>query len=95
MRKERLSTSVGRGRDIQKDAGSLLDELGDGVAGMARLGPEIFVVPDIFADGDAELFAAHAVDNLFAGLEVTRFVEHVVGGQEHFALLEDNAAVLD
>ena len=91
-----LVDGVGRSGDVQKDASSLLDEFGDGVAGIARLGPEILVVPHIFADGDPELFAAHAVNVIFfAGLEVTRLVEYVVRGQQHFALLEDNAAILD
>ena len=91
-----LVDGVGRGGDVEENASSLLDELSDGVAGVARLGPEIFVVPDVFADGDAQLFAAHAIDIiLVAGLEVARFVEDVVGRQEHLALLENDAAILD
>jgi len=91
-----LVDGVGRGGNIQKDAGSLLDELGDGVAGVAGLGPEILVVPDVFADGDAQLFVTEAINVIpFARLEVAGFVEDVVGGQEHLALLEDDAAVLD
>jgi hypothetical protein len=87
---------VGRSGDIQQNASSLLDNFGDGVAIVAAIGPEIFVVPYVFADGDAQLFLAQAVDVLlFGGLEVTAFVENIVGRQEHFALLEDHAAAVD
>ena len=91
---EALVNGVRRSGNINEHAGAKGDEFGDGITGVERLVPEVFVVPDVFADRDAELFAAHAVDVLLiAWLEVAGLVEHVVGGQEHFALLEDDAAL--
>src|SRR6266571_1716386 len=61
-----LFDGVRRGGDIQDDAGSLPHEIDDRVGFVEALGPEIFVVPDVLADGDAELFAAEG-ENLLAG----------------------------
>ena len=87
---------IGRSGDVDEDAGALGDQFGDGIAGVHGRGPEGFVVPDVFANGDAELLAVEAVDVLLvAGLEVAGFVEDVVGGEKHFGLLEDDAAIVD
>ena len=84
------------GGEIDEDAGALGDEFGDRIAGVHGGGPEGFIVPDVFADGDAELFLGEAVDVLFfAGLEIAGFVEDVVGGEKHFGLFEDDAAFVD
>src|ERR1700722_3050863 len=77
-------------------ATSLPDNFCYGVAVVEAVGPEAFVVPTIFADGDAELFGAKGKNQLAArGLKVARFVEDIVRGEEHFALLEKNFAVGD
>ena len=47
---------VGRRGEIQKQATSLPDNFRYGVAIVEAVGPEAFVVPAVFADGDAELF---------------------------------------
>ena len=87
---------VGRGGDIQKDSSSLRDDFGDGIAIVAAIGPESFVVPDVFTDGDAQLLVAESVDGLLVrGLEVARLIEDIVGGQQHFALLKNDAALGD
>ncbi len=91
-----LVNRVRGSRDIQKNAGSLPHKLGDGIAFIQALCPEIFVVPGILANGDAELLFVEANDRLrMRGLEITRLVEDVVGGQQHLALLENNAAIGD
>ena len=84
---------VRRRGDINDDAGSLRHEIDDRIRLVELLGPEIFVVPDVFADGDAQLLAAER-KNLLArrGLEIARLVEDVVGGQQHLVLLEGHAA---
>src|SRR2546427_8569268 len=78
------------GGNVDDDAGSLPDELGDGIALVEPLGPEILVVPDVFADGDAEFFRAERINELLrARLEIARFVEDVVGRQKDFARSEE------
>ena len=73
-----------------------MNQFGDGIAGIHGRGPEGFVVPDVLANGDAELLLEKAVDILFvAGLEVAGFIEDVVGGEKHFGLLEDHTAFVD
>src|SRR2546427_2142286 len=84
------------GGNVDDDAGSLPDELGDGIALVEALGPEILVVPGVFADGDAEFFRAERINELLrARLEIARFVKDVVGRQKDFALLEHHAAAAD
>src|SRR5258705_182446 len=66
-----LINGVRRSGDVEKDASSLLDKFGDGVAGVARLGPEIFVVPNVAADaefGEDGKFSAAAL-GLFREVE--------------------------
>lgn len=89
-----LVDGEGRSGDVDQDAGSLGDQLSDRITGVHGRGPEGFVIPDVLADGDAELLLVEAVDVLLvAGLEVAGFVEDVVGGKEHFGLLEDDTAI--
>src|SRR5713101_1260565 len=58
--------------------------------------PELFVVPNVFADGDAERLVGEGADVLrMGGLKVTALVEDVVSGQEHLALDELDVAVAD
>src|SRR6185437_14574362 len=85
---------VGRGGDVNEDVSSLPYELGDGIAIVEALRPIIFVVPGVFADGDAELLVGEFDIGLRArGLEVTGFVENIVSGEKHFALAKSDFAV--
>ena len=87
---------VRRSGDVQEKTGALGDEFENGIAGVHGGSPEVFVVPDIFADGDAELLVVEAIDVLaIAGKEIAGFIENVVGGKKHLALFEDNAALGD
>ena len=86
-----LVERVGGTGNIQKDRASLPGNLGYRIAVVELLSPEAFVVPGVFADRDAELFVVKREDVLgMRGLEVARFVEDVVGRQQHFALLEED-----
>ncbi len=96
MAQRTLVDGVGRRGNIQQQAASLPDDFRDGIAIVELLGPETFVVPGIFADGDAELLGLKRKHVLgVRGLEVARLVEDVVGGQQHFALLEKNFSLGD
>ncbi len=87
---------VRRGGDIQKNGSSLRDDFGDGVAIIAAIGPEILIVPDVFANGDAQLLVSEPIDGLsISRLKIADFIENVVGGQKHFALLENHSAFAD
>ena len=91
-----LVDGVWRGGNIDENAGAAGDQFGDRVAGVHGRGPEGFIVPDVLANGDTELFPFQAVDILLVGgLEVAGLVEDVVGGQQHLALFEDDAAAGD
>ncbi len=88
-----LIESVRRGGDIDEQASSLPRQLGDGVARIELLCPKVLIVPDIFADGDAQLSAVEGEQVLgMGGLEVAAFVEYIVGRQKHFALFEGHDA---
>ncbi len=66
------------------------------VARVELLIPEMLVVPDVFADGDADGCAAKFVNTgRVAGLEISRFVENVVKRQEHFRVVEDHSPAVD
>ena len=54
----------------------------------------VAIVPDVFADRDAQPHAVNTIgDDLAAGLEVAIFVEHVVGRQQRLVpALDDPAA---
>ena len=49
-----LVDGVRRRRNIDEKRSSLPDQFSDGIAFVERFGPEILVVPDVFADGDTE-----------------------------------------
>ena len=86
-----LVERIGGPGEIQQHRTSLPDNFADRVAFVKLLGPEILVVPDVFADGDAQLLAVQAKHVLaIRRLEVTRFIEHVISGQQHFALLKNH-----
>ena len=67
----------------------------DGVLVIAAAAPEIAVVPDVFADADAQAPAVQLEDlGAGGGLEIAVFVEDVVGGQEGFMKDRAGGAVL-
>src|SRR4029077_10571696 len=79
-----LVNRVRRSRDIQQQGSSLPDQLGHGITVVAAAGPEILVVPGVFANGDSELLAVKPEHGLaLRGLKITRFVEDVVRGKQH------------
>src|ERR1700704_229495 len=85
---------IRRSGDIQKDGSSLRDNFGYGVTVITAISPEIFIVPYVLANGDAQLLVSKSKDGLPVGrLKISRFVEDVVGGQKHFALLENNTTI--
>src|SRR5712692_10296085 len=89
-----LVNRIGGCGEIKQDRSSLPHELSDRVAIIKALGPEVFVIPDVLTDGDAELLAAQREDALrFGRLEVTVFVEHIVGGKQHLVLLKQDSAL--
>ncbi len=94
--KEAFFDGERRSGNVDENASALLDQFGDGVAGVHRRGPERFVVPDVFANGDAELLLVETVDVLFvARLKIAGFVEDIVGRKKHLGLFEDDAAFMD
>ena len=57
----------------------------DGVLVVAAALPEIAVVPDVFADADAQRAAVQSrICGALRRLEIAVFVEHIVGGQQGF-----------
>ena len=93
----RLAHGVGRGGDVDDHLRSSRDQLLDGVAQVPRLLPELLVVPEVLADGDAQPRSRHLDQRsrLRRGIEVATFVEDVVRRQQ--ALPDDggDATALD
>ncbi len=88
-----LVYGVRRSRNIDDDAGSLRSQLRYRVAVVASHCPEVLVVPHVFANRDAQFLVREAEHLLLrCGLKIARLVEHVVGRQQHFALLKHNSA---
>ena len=89
-----LVNRIGRGGNIQDDRTSLPDQFGDRITFIETLRPEILIVPDVFANGDPQGFTPEQESVLrVRRLEVTRFVEDIVGRQQHLALLEEQFSV--
>ena len=87
---------VGRSRDIDDDTGSLRRQFGYRVAIVAPHRPEILIVPDVFTNRNSQFFLAKRKNLLFRSrLKISRFVEHVIRWQQHFALLEYYFPVAD
>ena len=92
--KRPLVQCVGRSGQIQQYRTSLPHNFAHRVAVVKLFGPKILVVPDVFADRDAQLFSVQAKHVLpVRRLKVARFIKNVVSRQKHFALLEDHAPV--
>src|SRR5580693_5273249 len=84
---------IRRSRNIQQHCSSLPENLGDGVSWIQWFRPKVFVVPNVLADGDAQILTMNLEDRLvIRRLEIPRFVEDIIGGQQHLALLEDDAS---
>src|SRR5208282_2576646 len=64
--KSPLVDGVGRSRNIQKHGNSLPDEFSYGIAVIPALGPEVFVVPDVLANRNAQLLFSESVRELLA-----------------------------
>ncbi len=85
-----------RGGQVEDEVGALGDEFLHRVAAIAAVGPEIFVVPDVFTNRDAELAAIEREGRgAFRRLEVAVLVKHVVRRQQRFILPPDNITVLE
>ena len=88
-----LINRIGRCGDVQQHVSSLLEKLDNWVAVVAAIRPEILVVPRVFANRHAKRLAMKLHGLLFfRRMEITRFIEHVVRGQQHLALLENDFA---
>ena len=91
-----LAQVVGRGVDADEHLGSGREQFLDGVALIEAVLPEAAVVPGVFTNGERHRSAAQRAQILaLRRAEVARFVEHVVVGQQHFALPEQNFAALN
>ena len=86
----------GRCRDVEDDVCALLDEFSNWVALIPTIRPEIFVVPNVFADSDADLATIeYEWRGAFRRFKITILVEHIIGRQQRFVLSPDDLAVLE
>ena len=90
-----LALPEGGGGNVEDDAsacvcfGPGLHQAFDGVDSVAAAGPETFVVPGVFADGDGEGLVADGDEVLGGGgFEVALLVEDVIEGEQSFLLKE-------
>jgi hypothetical protein len=82
--------------NVEDQVRALGDEFLHGIAAIEAVGPEIFVVPDVLADGDAELATVeHERRDTFSRLEVTVLVEDIVRRQQRFCSAPDDQSVLE
>ena len=87
----------GGGGDVEKEFGAGAGECADGIEVVEGAFDEFFVIPEVFADGDADRMVIERGDFGVGdgGFEVTGFVEDVVGGEEGFESLGDYFAIAD
>src|SRR5439155_13532864 len=84
-----------RSRDVENDLRSRCRQFRSGVAPVPALAPEILIVPDIFADRQANLLAVELDYKILVGrLEVAILVKNIVGRQQHFGASGQDFAVL-
>ena len=84
-----------RGGDVQQQLRAGIRQVHGGIVRVTAILPEIFVVPNVFADGDANLLAVEGDGKILGRrLEVTVLVEHVVGRQQRLVARGEDAAVL-
>src|SRR2546423_2446097 len=85
----------GRCRDVEEHGSTCVGQLDRRIALVAALRPEIFVIPNILANGESK-FAPAKIHRLIgrAGLEITVFIENIVGRQQCFVSGADNFSIL-
>jgi hypothetical protein len=86
----------GRRRDVDQEIRARIHQLLDGIFAVQPVRPEVAVVPNVLADGNAQAAPAkgHRRDG-GGGLEVAPFIEDVVGGQQRLAPDGHDLAVVD
>ena len=90
-----LAVTPGRRGKVQDDFRALGDEFPDRVAPVDPVRPEILVVPDVLADGDAKPVAVERERrDVFGRLEIAVLVKHIVGRQQTFRGAPDDFAML-
>ena len=86
-----LAHVIRRGGYVDQDVQALGGEFLHRVALVEFAVPELFVVPNVLADGDRQARTAGFVDALaFRRLKVAPFVEDIVGRQKHLSLPESD-----
>jgi len=91
-----FSQDEGGGGDVEEEVGAGFGEGFDGVEVVEGAFDEFFIVPEVFADGDAERLIVDESDfRVWAGLEVAGFVEDVVGGEEGFEAFGEDFSIAD
>src|SRR5207302_10130151 len=83
-----------RRRDVKDEPGSAFDELDRRVAAIPAIAPEIVVVPDVFADRQADFLSIELDRRVLRGrFKITVFVENVVGGQQGLGARGQNFSI--
>src|SRR5580704_7816191 len=89
-----LANPERRGGNIENEVPACPNEGFDRIDRIHLFGPETFVVPGIFANGQRHAIATERKQFLtFGGSEVAHLVEDVVGGEQHLRLEEGHLAV--
>ena len=84
-----------RGGQIKNQLRALRDEFAHRIAPVNPFRPEIFVVPDVLANGDADFpTLKNKRFNLRRRFKIAVFVKHVVSGQQTFGRAPDDFSVL-
>ena len=90
-----LAHVIRRRVDADQDARSGRGQFLHRIAAVAPALPILLVVPDVFANGQRGDGIAQRQRRLFRGrLKIARFIEDVVGGQQHFMLAKRDAPAL-
>ncbi len=87
----------GEAEMLRRIFGTGLRECADGIEMVEGAFEEFFVVPEVFADGDAEPDGLGDCGDfgIGSGLEIAALVEDVVGGEEAFEAFGEDLAVAD
>src|SRR5207244_1519750 len=73
-----------RRRDVEQEIAPGADQNFDWVKSIKLLGPELLIIPRVFADRQGHAIAAEGKQFLaLGGREVTHLVEDVIGRKEH------------
>src|SRR5262249_34445436 len=85
---------VRRSGNIQDEITAFADERFDWIKAVKPPVPEMLVIPCVFADGQRHLVSTEWKNCLLRRWrKVARFIEHIVGRQQHFRLHERHLAV--